>query len=85
MVFDEVIKLAKALDALRVVPRLIIIGYSMFTFNYIWFVTKKYFEMDLPDWQESSFVVLVIMGLLAFLGKVTMRYMETGGTYDASS
>lgn len=46
-------ELAETIDALKIFPRIVILGYSGFGVYYISWTTNEYFKLGDPDWQES--------------------------------
>lgn len=64
------LKYAEIIDAYRVVPRVILIGFGYL----LWFVVQWYTELSDPTTQQTAFVSAVI-GITA---PITAFYFQTG-------
>jgi len=79
------LKLAEYLDALRIIPRLILVAVYSYTLWYAWYFTEFYFKLiektDVTDWKltaYSAFGALTIPAVTALAAKITAAYMDSG-------
>lgn len=79
------LKLAETLDALRAIPRLLLIAVYAFTLWYTYDFTLFYFELinqpEVSDWKltaYTAFGALTIPAITALAAGITKSYMESG-------
>ena len=82
---DAVIRFAGRLDALRIIPRLLVIGYYAFFMKFSFYLTDWFMAYDF-DTIEDATVALAIAGfpvgilgvMTGVLGTLTNNYFRTG-------
>ena len=82
---DAVIRFAGRLDALRIIPRLLVIGYYAFFMKFSFYLTDWFMAYDFAS-LENQAVALAIAGfpvgilgvMTGVLGTLTNNYFRTG-------
>jgi len=88
---DKVINFAERLNALRLIPRGLIIGYYIFFANFSFFVADWFMAYDFDSIQEPTVALAIagfpvgILGVMTgILGSLTNNYFRTGGNGNHS-
>ena len=81
---------AEIIDAYRVVPRILLIGWMVFYMVYTWEITHIFFALPDPSTGQTAFVTTVVSALgtmSIWLGNIYMssRRMWRDGNYQDSS
>lgn len=78
--------IAEILDALRVVPRAILVTVIIFTGWYIVFITLWYFNLPVEERQyaDAGFLSITIPGIFGLTGKICQWYLQTGKKWGNS-
>lgn len=84
---DPVIHFAERLDALRIIPRFLVILYYAFFIKFAWFVTDWFMVFDWTTVTEPTVALAIagfpvgILGVMTgVLGTLTNNYFRTGRT-----
>lgn len=79
------LKLAETLDALRAIPRILLVAVYTFTAFYVYNLTSFYFELivmtEVTDWKltaYSGFGAITIPAVVGLATGLTKVYMESG-------
>ena len=80
---DAVIRFAERLDALRIIPRFLVILYYAFFIKFAWFVTDWFMAFDWTTVQDptvaiAGFPVGILGVMTGVLGTLTNNYFRTG-------
>ena len=85
MTDDPVVKFAERLDALRIIPRLLLMVYYAFFVKFSWFVTDWFMAFDWTTVTEPTVALAIagfpvgILGVMTgVLGTLTNNYFRTG-------
>jgi hypothetical protein len=60
---DTWLATAEVIDALRVIPRIMLFGWLIFYMFYTWGLTEWYFMLQEPSTQQTAFVTTIISAL----------------------
>ena len=63
MTKDNWLATAEVIDALRVIPRIMLFGWWVFYMYYAWGLTEWFFTLDSPTTQQTTFITTVISAL----------------------
>jgi len=88
---DAVMRIAERLNALRIIPRGLVIGYYIFFAKFSFYLTTWFMNYDFTS-IENQAVALAIAGfpvgilgvMTGVLGTLTNNYFRTGGNGDHS-
>ncbi len=69
---------AEVIDALRIIPRLMLLGFLIFYVIYIWIVTQWYFGLEEKEMGSTAFITSTITALGAMFAWVSKTYITTG-------
>jgi hypothetical protein len=79
------LKLAETLDALRAIPRILLVAVYGFTLWYTYDFTHFYFDLinqpNVSDWKLTAYTAfggLTIPAICALASGITKSYMESG-------
>jgi hypothetical protein len=82
---DAVIRFANRLDALRIIPRFLVMAYYLFFFKFTYFLTDWFIQFDFATIENQAVALAVagfpvgILGVMAgVLGALTNNYFRTG-------
>jgi hypothetical protein len=82
---DAVIRFAERLDALRIIPRFLVILYYAFFIKFAYFVTVWFMAFDWTTVQDptvalavAGFPVAILGVMTGVLGTLTNNYFRTG-------
>ena len=64
------------IERLKIFPRISIFGFQGYSVFYIQWTTQKYFELNAPNWGETSFCAVVIIAMLTFLLGISKAFLE---------
>lgn len=85
MTDDSVLKFAERLDALRIIPRFLVIFYYVAFFKFAYFVTTWFMNFDWSSVENQAVALAVagfpvgILGVMTgVLGTLTNNYFRTG-------
>jgi len=79
---QEWLDIAEILDAMRVVPRVLMaLAWTLFSI-YIWWTTGWYFGLETPSAWDMGFISSTISALGAALASLTNRYFDSGRKWN---
>ncbi len=75
---DKWLASAEIIDALRIVPRLLLLGFLIFYIWYIMLVSRWYFSLEGAEFTSTAFISTTITALGAMFTWIGNTYIHTG-------
>lgn len=75
---DKWLASAEIIDALRIIPRLMLLGFMIFYIWYIIYVSRWYFKIEDTEFASTAFISSTITAIGAMFTWIGNTYIKTG-------